>query len=134
MKGYTCCSEWTSFGLSYKLWKSQQGLLQILMEQADANGFVYICVIQLFAVFQVWQHFDCMRLETEVEHYLCEQCDPRPIDRVRLSRQPQILSSVFSCSTNFHQTHMLCCSHKGSSHDPPAQLCPGRLCVLHLPP
>ncbi|XP_034561076.1 histone-lysine N-methyltransferase ASH1L isoform X1 [Notolabrus celidotus] len=28
----------------------------------------------------VWQHFDCMRLETEVEHYLCEQCDPRPID------------------------------------------------------
>uniref|UniRef100_A0A3Q3JCN0 AWS domain-containing protein n=1 Tax=Monopterus albus TaxID=43700 RepID=A0A3Q3JCN0_MONAL len=29
----------------------------------------------------VWQHFDCMRLETEVEHYLCEQCDPRPIDR-----------------------------------------------------
>ncbi|KAG7225498.1 hypothetical protein INR49_027493 [Caranx melampygus] len=29
----------------------------------------------------VWQHCDCMRLETEVEHYLCEQCDPRPIDR-----------------------------------------------------
>ncbi|XP_033831263.1 histone-lysine N-methyltransferase ASH1L [Periophthalmus magnuspinnatus] len=28
----------------------------------------------------VWQHFDCMRLETEVEHYLCEQCDPRPVD------------------------------------------------------
>ncbi|XP_011478936.1 histone-lysine N-methyltransferase ASH1L isoform X2 [Oryzias latipes] len=29
----------------------------------------------------VWQHFDCMRLETEVEHYLCEQCDPRPVER-----------------------------------------------------
>uniref|UniRef100_A0A3Q2PDK7 Ash1 (absent, small, or homeotic)-like (Drosophila) n=1 Tax=Fundulus heteroclitus TaxID=8078 RepID=A0A3Q2PDK7_FUNHE len=29
----------------------------------------------------VWQHCDCMRLETEVEHYLCEQCDPRPVDR-----------------------------------------------------
>ncbi|XP_033980608.1 histone-lysine N-methyltransferase ASH1L isoform X1 [Trematomus bernacchii] len=28
----------------------------------------------------VWQHFDCMRLETEVEHYLCEQCEPRPVD------------------------------------------------------
>ncbi|XP_053302023.1 histone-lysine N-methyltransferase ASH1L isoform X2 [Pleuronectes platessa] len=28
----------------------------------------------------VWQHCDCMRLETEVEHYLCEQCDPRPVD------------------------------------------------------
>ncbi|XP_077599486.1 histone-lysine N-methyltransferase ASH1L isoform X2 [Stigmatopora nigra] len=28
----------------------------------------------------VWQHFDCMRLETEVEHYLCEECDPRPVD------------------------------------------------------
>ncbi|CDQ56680.1 unnamed protein product [Oncorhynchus mykiss] len=30
----------------------------------------------------VWQHFDCMRLEAEVEHYLCDQCDPRPVDRV----------------------------------------------------
>ncbi|KAG5264402.1 hypothetical protein AALO_G00253410, partial [Alosa alosa] len=29
----------------------------------------------------VWQHCDCMRLEAEVEHYLCEQCDPRPVDR-----------------------------------------------------
>ncbi|RVE67214.1 hypothetical protein OJAV_G00115150 [Oryzias javanicus] len=29
----------------------------------------------------VWQHFDCMRLEAEVEHYLCEQCDPRPVER-----------------------------------------------------
>nr|XP_040043729.1 histone-lysine N-methyltransferase ASH1L isoform X1 [Gasterosteus aculeatus aculeatus]XP_040043730.1 histone-lysine N-methyltransferase ASH1L isoform X1 [Gasterosteus aculeatus aculeatus] len=29
----------------------------------------------------VWQHFDCMRLESEVEHYLCELCDPRPVDR-----------------------------------------------------
>ncbi|TNM93143.1 hypothetical protein fugu_018545 [Takifugu bimaculatus] len=29
----------------------------------------------------VWQHCDCMRLETEVEHYLCEQCDPRPVER-----------------------------------------------------
>uniref|UniRef100_A0A672YUV4 Histone-lysine N-methyltransferase ASH1L-like n=1 Tax=Sphaeramia orbicularis TaxID=375764 RepID=A0A672YUV4_9TELE len=29
----------------------------------------------------VWQHFDCMRLETEVEHYLCELCEPRPVDR-----------------------------------------------------
>lgn len=34
---------------------------------------------------QVWQHCDCMRLETEVEHYLCELCDPRPIDRVGVS-------------------------------------------------
>lgn len=37
---------------------------------------------QLFLWLQVWQHCDCMRLETEVEHYLCELCDPRPIDRV----------------------------------------------------
>ncbi|XP_019720909.1 histone-lysine N-methyltransferase ASH1L isoform X2 [Hippocampus comes] len=28
----------------------------------------------------VWQHCDCMRLETEVEHYLCEECEPRPVD------------------------------------------------------
>uniref|UniRef100_A0A673FTU0 Zinc finger PHD-type domain-containing protein n=1 Tax=Sinocyclocheilus rhinocerous TaxID=307959 RepID=A0A673FTU0_9TELE len=34
------------------------------------------------SVCQVWQHCDCMRLEADVEHYLCEQCDPRPVDRV----------------------------------------------------
>lgn len=37
-----------------------------------------------FLFLQVWQHCDCMRLETEVEHYLCEQCDLRPVDRVRV--------------------------------------------------
>lgn len=37
----------------------------------------------MFLSSKVWQHFDCMRLETEVEHYLCELCDPRPVDRVR---------------------------------------------------
>uniref|UniRef100_A0A8C5DEY3 Histone-lysine N-methyltransferase ASH1L-like n=1 Tax=Gouania willdenowi TaxID=441366 RepID=A0A8C5DEY3_GOUWI len=37
----------------------------------------------------VWQHCDCMRLVTEVEHYLCEQCDPRPIDtEVPMKPQP----------------------------------------------
>ncbi|XP_047559797.1 histone-lysine N-methyltransferase ASH1L isoform X4 [Lutra lutra] len=29
----------------------------------------------------VWQHCDCMGLDSDVEHYLCEQCDPRPVDR-----------------------------------------------------
>ncbi|KAM4662430.1 LOW QUALITY PROTEIN: histone-lysine N-methyltransferase ASH1L [Discoglossus pictus] len=29
----------------------------------------------------VWQHCDCMGVTTDVEHYLCEQCDPRPVDR-----------------------------------------------------
>ncbi|XP_036298649.1 histone-lysine N-methyltransferase ASH1L isoform X1 [Pipistrellus kuhlii] len=29
----------------------------------------------------VWQHCDCMGLNSDVEHYLCEQCDPRPVDR-----------------------------------------------------
>ncbi|KAK1805371.1 hypothetical protein P4O66_019681 [Electrophorus voltai] len=42
----------------------------------------------------VWQHFDCMRLETEVEHYLCEQCDPRPVDReVPMVPQPSYAQS-----------------------------------------
>ncbi|XP_056154274.1 histone-lysine N-methyltransferase ASH1L [Lampris incognitus] len=42
----------------------------------------------------VWQHFDCMRLETEVEHYLCEQCDPRPVDReVPMLPQPSYAQS-----------------------------------------
>ncbi|KAM3858401.1 histone-lysine N-methyltransferase ASH1L [Diretmus argenteus] len=42
----------------------------------------------------VWQHFDCMRLETEVEHYLCEQCEPRPVDReVPMLPQPSYAQS-----------------------------------------
>ncbi|XP_070969827.1 histone-lysine N-methyltransferase ASH1L-like isoform X1 [Oncorhynchus clarkii lewisi] len=42
----------------------------------------------------VWQHFDCMRLEAEVEHYLCEQCDPRPVDReVPMLPQPSYAQS-----------------------------------------
>ncbi|XP_061616456.1 histone-lysine N-methyltransferase ASH1L isoform X1 [Phyllopteryx taeniolatus] len=42
----------------------------------------------------VWQHFDCMRLEAEVEHYLCEQCDPRPVDtEVPMIPQPSYAQS-----------------------------------------
>ncbi|XP_018420740.1 PREDICTED: histone-lysine N-methyltransferase ASH1L [Nanorana parkeri] len=29
----------------------------------------------------VWQHCDCMGVTSDVEHYLCEQCDPRPVDQ-----------------------------------------------------
>eukprot|EP00058_Branchiostoma_floridae_P026086 XP_002611576.1 hypothetical protein BRAFLDRAFT_117164 [Branchiostoma floridae] len=29
----------------------------------------------------VWQHCDCMRTTDDVEHYLCEECDPRQVDR-----------------------------------------------------
>uniref|UniRef100_A0A8C0IYP8 Histone-lysine N-methyltransferase ASH1L n=1 Tax=Chelonoidis abingdonii TaxID=106734 RepID=A0A8C0IYP8_CHEAB len=29
----------------------------------------------------VWQHCDCMGVNSDVEHYLCEQCDPRSVDR-----------------------------------------------------
>uniref|UniRef100_A0A672T867 Histone-lysine N-methyltransferase ASH1L-like n=1 Tax=Sinocyclocheilus grahami TaxID=75366 RepID=A0A672T867_SINGR len=47
---------------------------------------VYVC--------QVWQHCDCMRLEADVEHYLCEQCDPRPVDReVPMVPQPSYAQS-----------------------------------------
>ncbi|KAJ8334994.1 hypothetical protein SKAU_G00406330 [Synaphobranchus kaupii] len=42
----------------------------------------------------VWQHCDCMRLEAEVEHYLCERCDPRPVDReVPMLPQPSYAQS-----------------------------------------
>lgn len=44
-------------------------------------AFIHV-LKQSFLFLQVWQHCDCMRLETEVEHYLCEQCDLRPVDRV----------------------------------------------------
>ncbi|XP_016021638.2 histone-lysine N-methyltransferase ASH1L isoform X6 [Rousettus aegyptiacus] len=29
----------------------------------------------------VWQHCDCMGVHADVEHYLCERCEPRPVDR-----------------------------------------------------
>lgn len=42
----------------------------------------------------VWQHCDCMRVEAEVEHFLCEQCDPRPVDReVPMVPQPSYAQS-----------------------------------------
>ena len=28
----------------------------------------------------VWQHCDCVRADEGVEHYLCERCNPRPVD------------------------------------------------------
>lgn len=65
-----CRYSFKSESLSYQLW---------------SNGFNYTSFCFLLASLQVWQHFDCMRLETEVEHYLCEQCDPRLVDRVRVS-------------------------------------------------
>lgn len=37
----------------------------------------------------IWQHCDCVQVRGDVEHYLCEQCDPRPFDReVKLIPQP----------------------------------------------
>ncbi|XP_059490497.1 histone-lysine N-methyltransferase ASH1L isoform X2 [Neocloeon triangulifer] len=29
----------------------------------------------------VWQHGDCVKADSSVEHYLCEQCSPRPVTR-----------------------------------------------------
>ncbi|XP_019412419.1 PREDICTED: histone-lysine N-methyltransferase ASH1L isoform X2 [Crocodylus porosus] len=29
----------------------------------------------------VWQHCDCMGVNSDVEHYLCEQCEPRSVSR-----------------------------------------------------
>ena len=30
-----------------------------------------------------WQHCECMGVSPEVEDYLCELCDPRPVSKVR---------------------------------------------------
>lgn len=38
---------------------------------------------------QVWQHCDCMGVHADVEHYLCERCDPRPVDRVSRAPRPR---------------------------------------------
>lgn len=34
----------------------------------------------LLSLFQVWQHAECTRADLEVEHYLCERCEPRTVD------------------------------------------------------
>ncbi|XP_047120741.1 histone-lysine N-methyltransferase ash1 [Schistocerca piceifrons] len=37
----------------------------------------------------VWQHCDCVRADEGVEHYLCEQCNPRPVElEILMSPQP----------------------------------------------
>lgn len=61
---------------------------------------------------QAWQHCDCMRVEAEVEHYLCEQCDPRPMDRVSNS-PPWGLAKIFRHDGNLlwykcQTPHRLC--------------------------
>ena len=32
---------------------------------------------------EVWQHCDCMGVNDDIDNYLCEQCDPRPVNKVR---------------------------------------------------
>lgn len=29
----------------------------------------------------VWQHGDCVQADSSIEHYLCEQCNPRKVNR-----------------------------------------------------
>ncbi|PNI90543.1 ASH1L isoform 5, partial [Pan troglodytes] len=43
----------------------------------------------------VWQHCDCMGVNSDVEHYLCEQCDPRPVDREYDQRENKILRNLW---------------------------------------
>lgn len=49
---------------------------------------------------QVWQHCDCMGVNSDVEHYLCEQCEPRSVNRVQ-KRASSVLflpsKATFAC-------------------------------------
>jgi histone-lysine N-methyltransferase ASH1L len=37
----------------------------------------------------VWQHSDCVKADSSVEHYLCEQCVPRQVNRdILMNPQP----------------------------------------------
>lgn len=58
-----------------------------------------------FWFLQVWQHYDCMRLETEVEHYLCEQCDLRPVDRVCVLQTFRLALLVLLGGINHRANH-----------------------------
>lgn len=45
------------------------------MSSVKCGGFLY----------SVWQHVDCMEIDRDniPDEYLCEACDPRPIDRFK---------------------------------------------------
>lgn len=93
---------------------------------------------QLFLWLQVWQHCDCMRLDTEVEHYLCELCDPRPIDRVGVTvfEAPSFYTYVISNQhtiQSYITVVFFLIAFAGGSHETAAKLRSGRLCLLHLP-
>lgn len=70
-----------------------------------------------------------MRLETEVEHYLCEQCDPRPVDRVRV---PCVFVGFITQIFPLISPNVVFV--KGGSDDTAAELCSSWFCLLHLPP
>lgn len=36
----------------------------------------------------VWQHCDCVKADSSFEHYLCEICQPRPVD-LEIVMEPQ---------------------------------------------
>lgn len=46
---------------------------------------------------QIWQHTDCMRVKGDEDNYLCDQCEPRPIDRVWLTQDIVELLSAKIC-------------------------------------
>lgn len=47
--------------------------------------FCYIYSLETYFCFSVWQHVDCMKIDRDniPDEYLCEACDPRPIDRLQ---------------------------------------------------
>ncbi len=34
---------------------------------------------------EVWQHCDCMSVSDDIDKYLCEECDPRPVNKVQIN-------------------------------------------------
>ena len=55
----------------------------------------------------MWQHIVCMGLDRDSipDTYFCEQCDPRPVDRVRARefqiRKREFLKTLVSKLTDF---------------------------------
>lgn len=55
----------------------------IFVEKKQLAAVICARALWLGSVFfQVWQHCDCMGVNSDVEHYLCEQCEPRAVNRV----------------------------------------------------
>lgn len=57
----------------------------LALTKMSVSYFVIYTHWKTYFCFSVWQHVDCMKIDRDniPDEYLCEACDPRPIDRLQ---------------------------------------------------